>query len=385
MTSSPMTRTRTHARRRAVLATAVAGLALAATPAAARAAGGDATPTGGLSMPGTPTLSAATCAKQQPWTCARGQVLTLRGEDLAGARAIVFLGGRGPRDDVRLTVAARAARSGDLLTVVPARAKSGPLRIVSYVGAKVISPKPLKVLAELPATDDAGHLTKLIAGGRRSAVLQYRLTGEPPEGARVEAVRAGVGDVVRSWRLEPDGEVRWDGFVGDEPAPTGTYVLRLNDAADAVADVNAGSDSEFDLIEGFFPIRGRHTLASSPMQRFGGGRGHQGSDNFAACGTPLAALSKGVVHVVGSQSAAGNYVVVNLPNGESYVYMHLRDRALVNKGQKVFAGQRLGYVGDTGHAEGCHLHIELWTAPGWYQGGDAYDSLPLMKRLDRWS
>ncbi len=38
---------------------------------------------------------------------------------------------------------------------------------------------------------------------------------------------------------------------------------------------------------------------------------------------------------------------------------------------------------DSGSASGCHLHIELWTAPGWYKGGRPYDSLPLMQRLDK--
>ena len=77
--------------------------------------------------------------------------------------------------------------------------------------------------------------------------------------------------------------------------------------------------------------------------------------------------------------------MVNTPNGESFAYMHLRDPALVRKGQQIFAGQRLGYVGDTGRADGCHLHLERWTAPGWYQGGHPFDPLPGLVRWDAWS
>ena len=32
-------------------------------------------------------------------------------------------------------------------------------------------------------------------------------------------------------------------------------------------------------------------------------------------------------------------------------------------GDRVYTGQELGAVGDTGNARGCHLHFEEWTAP----------------------
>ena len=118
------------------------------------------------------------------------------------------------------------------------------------------------------------------------------------------------------------------------------------------------------------------------MQRFGGARGHQGTDNFAGCGTPLAAYTKGVVQFVGTHGAAGNYVVVRRPGGGSYAYMHMRSAAQVDVGDRVFAGQRLGNVGSTGRASECHLHFELWSAPGWQRGGSALDPGPLLRRLD---
>ena len=48
----------------------------------------------------------------------------------------------------------------------------------------------------------------------------------------------------------------------------------------------------------------------------------------------------------------------------------------------MYAGQRLGLVGDTGRASGCHLHIELWSAPGWYRGGSPFDPRPSLVRWD---
>jgi murein DD-endopeptidase MepM/ murein hydrolase activator NlpD len=72
----------------------------------------------------------------------------------------------------------------------------------------------------------------------------------------------------------------------------------------------------------------------------------------------------------GSQSAAGNYLVIDGDGtGDDTAYMHLRDAALPAKGDRVQTGEVVGYVGDTGDANGCHLHFELWTAPGWYTGG----------------
>ena len=55
----------------------------------------------------------------------------------------------------------------------------------------------------------------------------------------------------------------------------------------------------------------------------------------------------------------------------------------MRRGQRVETGQPLGVVGDTGSASACHLHFEIWTAPGWYRGGTPIDPLPALKRWDR--
>ena len=46
------------------------------------------------------------------------------------------------------------------------------------------------------------------------------------------------------------------------------------------------------------------------------------------------------------------------------------------EGDRVDTAGRVGDVGQSGDASGCHLHFELWTQPGWYRGGKAYDPLP---------
>jgi murein DD-endopeptidase MepM/ murein hydrolase activator NlpD len=65
--------------------------------------------------------------------------------------------------------------------------------------------------------------------------------------------------------------------------------------------------------------------------------------------------------------------------------MHLREPAPVARGARVLTGQAIGRVGDTGDANGCHLHFELWSGPGWYTGGAPVDPLPFLKTWDAYS
>ena len=76
-------------------------------------------------------------------------------------------------------------------------------------------------------------------------------------------------------------------------------------------------------------------------------------------------------------------MVIKAGDGTSQAYMHLAGPATVKKGQRVTAGQTIGAVGDTGRASGCHLHFELWSSPGWYEGGSPMDPLPVLKAWDR--
>jgi len=170
--------------------------------------------------------------------------------------------------------------------------------------------------------------------------------------------------------------------AGDEVA-TGpkVQVAAVPQAADATPQTQTQTLVAADPAAGVFPIRGSHEYGTG-TNRFGGGRGHEGQDVFAACGTKLVAALSGTVKMAKWQDRAGNYVVIEAADGTAQAYMHLQQPALVAKGDEVQAGQPIGLVGDTGRATGCHLHFELWTAPGWYEGGSPIDPLPLLQRLD---
>ena len=173
-------------------------------------------------------------------------------------------------------------------------------------------------------------------------------------------------------RAAHSGRVRVRSVIGDTAkAPRPVEIVSSTSPA-------AGGSTE----SGVFPIRGRHDLGQSATNDFGGGRGHQGQDMFASCGTPLAAAVDAKVQYAGWDDRAGNYLVLQDGEGRSYVYMHMRAPASVDEGDRVVAGRRVGAVGQTGRAFGCHLHFEIWSGPGWYEGGRATDPLPQLKRWD---
>jgi murein DD-endopeptidase MepM/ murein hydrolase activator NlpD len=137
-----------------------------------------------------------------------------------------------------------------------------------------------------------------------------------------------------------------------------------------------------------FPIPGPHNYGGSEA-RFGAsrsGHSHQGQDVFAACGERLVSAQAGNVKARGYQGGgAGHYLVVVGVDGIDYVYMHLAKASWAAQGAWVYAGTQIGKVGQSGNASGCHLHFELWTAPGWYTGGAPNDPLPSLLYWDAYS
>ncbi|MBP6860189.1 MAG: peptidoglycan DD-metalloendopeptidase family protein [Candidatus Pacebacteria bacterium] len=95
--------------------------------------------------------------------------------------------------------------------------------------------------------------------------------------------------------------------------------------------------------------------------RGGGTRTHEGQDFMAPSGTPIVSPTDAVVLKTGSGPTSGKYVYTANPGGETFVYMHLSEIATIAAGQKLEAGDVIGYVGDTGNAKGAgaHLHFEI--------------------------
>ncbi len=85
---------------------------------------------------------------------------------------------------------------------------------------------------------------------------------------------------------------------------------------------------------------------------------HTGVDLRASYGESVGVSMSGTVWFAGERSGYGNLVVVDHGSGISTFYAHL-SKIVVSVGEKVDAGQLIGYVGSTGHSTGPHLHYEV--------------------------
>lgn len=89
-------------------------------------------------------------------------------------------------------------------------------------------------------------------------------------------------------------------------------------------------------------------------------RPHRAIDYAAPAGTPVVAIGHGRVTFTGWQGGYGNLVEVRHPNGYTTRYAHFtRIASGIRRGRQVNQGQVVGYVGQTGHATGPHLHFEM--------------------------
>jgi murein DD-endopeptidase MepM/ murein hydrolase activator NlpD len=87
---------------------------------------------------------------------------------------------------------------------------------------------------------------------------------------------------------------------------------------------------------------------------------HLAIDYAAPAGTPVVAIGAGRVEFIGWQNGYGNVVDIRHSGDYTSRYAHFsRFAANLRRGQSVNAGDVIGYVGQTGHATGPHLHFEF--------------------------
>ena len=88
---------------------------------------------------------------------------------------------------------------------------------------------------------------------------------------------------------------------------------------------------------------------------------HEGIDISAPGGTPIKSAASGTVILMQSEAESGgygNYTCVDHGGGLSTCYAHQSEFG-TSTGASVSQGEVIGYVGNTGHSFGDHLHFEV--------------------------
>ena len=126
-----------------------------------------------------------------------------------------------------------------------------------------------------------------------------------------------------------------------------------------------------------FPIYGTASFGDSfgaPRPDVPGGW-HHGEDIFAAAGAPLLAVADGTLHTIGFNRIGGYRIWLRDTQGNEFYYAHLSAYSpLAVEGRSVKGGDVIGFVGNTGDADGGapHLHFEIHPAS---MAGLGYDGV----------
>ncbi|MBN2794472.1 MAG: M23 family metallopeptidase [Clostridia bacterium] len=99
---------------------------------------------------------------------------------------------------------------------------------------------------------------------------------------------------------------------------------------------------------------------------------HKGNDTIADEGVPLVSMTDGVLERIGWNEHGGWRIGIRAPSGAYFYYAHMEEycdeieEGDLSQGDRIKAGQLIGYVGDTGYGpEGTegqfvnHLHLQI--------------------------
>jgi murein DD-endopeptidase MepM/ murein hydrolase activator NlpD len=85
---------------------------------------------------------------------------------------------------------------------------------------------------------------------------------------------------------------------------------------------------------------------------------HAGIDLANSIGTPIHAVSDGVVIAAGPTAGYGMWVKLRHADGTVTLYGHV-NTTMVTVGERVMAGDQIATVGNRGNSTGPHLHFEV--------------------------
>jgi murein DD-endopeptidase MepM/ murein hydrolase activator NlpD len=222
-------------------------------------------------------------------------------------------------------------------------------RIVTLVrDAKADAVTSEKKLAKLEARQ---RLVTAIVQKRRDEIagVKMDLIGTRVGYTRTKNGKAAALSTVRADRHELEDhvdslEAASNKIAGQLAAAQGQYAGDL--------PIRRGSGSMI------WPVNGPITGAFGEQRP---GHIHAGIDIAAGEGTPIHAADAGRVVLmqgIGASGGYGNYTCVQHTATMSTCYAH-QSRFGTSMGARVGKGQVIGYVGNTGHSFGAHLHFEV--------------------------
>jgi hypothetical protein len=177
---------------------------------------------------------------------------------------------------------------------------------------------------------------------------------------------------------------------------TARRILFLAAGLGLVAGTAAAATSGKPPAHIIFPVVGQVQYIDDFGQPRPGGP-HQGNDLMAAKRSPAVAAEAGKVKYWTRSAAAGCMLYLYGQSGTTYYYIHLNnDLTLKNdnrgkcvrgtaytvkNGARVSPGQQIGYVGDSGDANGGHAHLHFEVHPNGGRAADPYPYLQAAQRL----
>jgi len=232
---------------------------------------------------------------------------------------------------------------------------------------------------------------KIYFVGIRNARFKFKFNGATKANLLIEVMKLkdGRDAMIRRYRREDfpkgkTGSIKWNGRRGSgQRLKRGKFYFRVREAGGKrLKRGDAKGQRNLRMYEAKFPVRGPHQY----WDGWGAGRNHKGQDIGAACGTPMIASEPGKVVYKGYDGGGwGHYVVINIKRSNyAALYSHLKDQASVKSGSQAKTGERIGKVGESGNAVGCHLHFEYWKNK-WPNGYATSLATKRLKRWDKWS